>query len=403
MIKAKYVAIALGLAAVAGVIYWSTQPPVEPSAFQKQLDRHVRGREFTSWGAKRPKDQIYWSIAVDIPEPEPIEQWDTAQTQPQLMFVYSSDATAYTMNFDGTEVRQLFDRYDLDNKLAKDGTLTRSPNGRYLSFKYFGPASDDCAVYDLKDKKLVATYDNCYGRQFSLDSQYLYFMGNRGVPSQLTLATGESVELTPGVLKLDGEKYMRRNTSSIGVNEALDRLTWTIKRMNFDGLGAKVLGRDQLVYRLSDMTLLGKQDFWTPLCAQGYGRSPDYRYFVCIENRRNYIYAFEQPKVLIEEAPEADVVKLGQWYVDLEGKYVRRLRLTNEPGKYESVKYYYRVYHQDGKSTKLRGLRAYIPLTMAKQLDELDLAKVMPHILTEEEYQATYQRLLAARKKERGQ
>ena len=51
----------------------------------------------------------------------------------------------------------------------------------------------------------------------------------------------------------------------------------------------------------------------------------------------------------------------------------------------------------------LDGLRVYIPLAMAKQLDDLDLAAVMPRIPTEEEYQATYQRLLAAHNKKRGQ
>ena len=403
MIKAKYVAMVLGVAAVVGVTYWSKQRLVEPSAYQKQLDRHVEGRELSSWGAKRPKDQTSWSIAVSMPEIVPAEQWDRAHTQPQLMFKYGDKSTVYTMNFDGTEVRKLFDRYDLGDKITKTGTVTRSPNGRYVSLKYSGPASTDCAVYDLKDKKLVATYDNCYGRQFSLDSQYLYFTGNLGVPSRLILATGETVELTPEVLELNGEKYSSFNTSSIGVNEAQDRLTWTINRMNLNGLGAKVLGRDQLVYRLSDMTLLGKEEFWTPLCAQGYRRSPDYRYFVCIKDRRNYIYDFDKPTELVEQAPEAFVLKLGQWYVDWEGKYVRRLRLNDEQGKYESIRYYYRVYHSNEDSTKLWGLRAYVPLAMAKQLDDLDLSKAMPHIPTEEEYQATYQRLLAARNKKRGQ
>lgn len=402
MIKAKYVAMVLGVAAVVGVTYWSKQRLVEPSAYQKQLDDIVNMREFSRWGPGS-ETQESWTVPVVIPESAPIEQWDRVHTQPQLMFIYSSDATAYTMNLDGTEVRQLFDRYDLGDKLAKDGTLTRSPNGRYLSFKYFGPASDDCAVYDLKDKKLLATYDNCYGRQFSLDSQYLYFTGNRGVPSRLILATGETAELTQGVFELDGEKYMRRNTSALGVNESLDRLIWTIRRMDMAGIGATVLGRDQIVYRLSDMTLLGKEEVLTPLCAQGYLRSPDYRYFVCIENRRNYIYAFEQPKVLIEEAPEANVVKLGQWYVDLEGKYVRRLRLDGETAKFESMIYHYSVDEEGNDFTTLRGLRAYIPLTMAKQLDDFDLAAVMPRIPTEEEYQATYQRLLAAHNKKRGQ
>ncbi|EFP94803.1 hypothetical protein [Vibrio caribbeanicus] len=402
MIKAKYVAMVLGVAAVVGVTYWSKQRLVEPSAYQQELDDIVNMREFSRWGPGS-ETQESWTVPVVIPESAPIEQWDRVHTQPQLMFIYSSDATAYTMNLDGTEVRQLFDRYDLGDKLAKDGTLTRSPNGRYLSFKYFGPASDDCAVYDLKDKKLLATYDNCYGRQFSLDSEYLYFTGNLGVPSRLILATGETIELTPEVLELDGEKYSSFNTSSIGVNEAQDRLTWTINRMNLNGLGAKVLGRDQLIYRLSDMTLLGKEEFWTPLCAQGYRRSPDYRYFVCIEDRRNYIYDFDKPTELVEQAPEAFVLKLGQWYVDWKGKYVRRLRLDGETAKFESMIYHYSVDEEGNDFTTLRGLRAYIPLSLAKQLDDLDLAAVMPRIPTEEEYQATYQRLLAARNKKRGQ
>lgn len=402
MIKAKYVAMVLGVAAVVGVTYWSKQRLVEPSAYQKKLDRKVMRREFTSW-SQRSQTEESWDISVVIPEPVPIEQWDRVHTQPQLMFKHGDKSTVYTMNFDGTEVRKLFDRYDLGDKITKTGTVTRSPNGRYVSLKYSGPASTDCAVYDLKDKKMVATYDNCYGRQFSLDSQYLYFTGNLGVPSRLILATGETIELTPEVLELNGEKYSSFNTSSIGVNEAQDRLTWTINRMNLNGLGAKVLGRDQLIYRLSDMTLLGKEEFWTPLCAQGYRRSPDYRYFVCIEDRRNYIYGFDKPTELVEQAPEAFVLKLGQWYVDWEGKYVRRLRLDGEPGMFETMTYHYAVEEGGKDFTTLRGLRAYIPLTMAKQLDDFDLAAVMPRIPTEEEYQATYQRLLAAHNKKRGQ
>ena len=343
MIKAKYVAMVLGVAAVVGVTYWSKQRLVEPSAYQKQLDRKVNLREFTSW-SQRSRTKESWSIPVVIPDAAPIEQWDSVHTQPQLMFKYGDKSTVYTMNFDGTEVRKLFDRYDLGDKITKTGTVTRSPNGRYVSLKYSGPASDDCAVYDLKDKKMVATYDNCYSRQFSLDSQYLYFTGNLGVPSRLILATGETIELTPEVLELDGEKYSSFNTSSIGVNEAQDRLTWTINRMNLNGLGAKVLGRDQLIYRLSDMTLLGKEEFWTPLCAIGHRRSPDYRYFVCTEDRRHYLYAFEQPKVLIEAAPDKYVVKLGQWYLDSKGNHVRRLRLHGESGMFETMVYHYIVY-----------------------------------------------------------
>lgn len=36
MIKAKYVAMVLGVAAVVGVTYWSKQRLVEPSAYQKK-------------------------------------------------------------------------------------------------------------------------------------------------------------------------------------------------------------------------------------------------------------------------------------------------------------------------------------------------------------------------------
>ena len=47
--------------------------------------------------------------------------------------------------------------------------------------------------------------------------------------------------------------------------------------------------------------------------------------------------------------------------------------------------------------------RAGGPRVMAERRDDIGLAAVRPRIPTEEEYQATYQRLLAAHNKKRGQ
>ncbi len=399
--------IALGVITVAatGVGGWVQlhSQPKELTAFEKRLDLKVYLEEFTDWGSNGKKvDKVEWSIVTHFPEKAIMEQWDRVHTQPQLMFTYSKDSTLFTMNIDGTDIRKVVGREELGDRLIYPGSAERTPDGRYLKMSYFGNASTDCMVFDLKERRLLQTTDHCGYAQFSQDSKYYYFRGKAFVGvSRLELSTGKVEDLTPATLQFEkgGFTYRALHTSSFAINEALDRLTWTATRRNLDGNGYKILGHDQILYRLSDMSLIGLQDLWSPHCERGFRPGPAYRYFVCIEDKHNYAYAFSDPSTLIEEAPEGIVLQPGKWYMEAQGDYIYRIRQQGDPGKYKSMMYYYEHEDSDGSFEQYRKMTLFIPQALAKNFENMDLDALFPRIPTQADYEASIKRQIEKQNK----
>ncbi|AUI88981.1 hypothetical protein BS333_21635 (plasmid) [Vibrio azureus] len=373
--------------------------PKEPSAYQEYLDLLVKVREFYKSAQYRENKEIErWSIISNIPQEPTMEPWDRVHTQPQLMFTYSKDSTLFTMNIDGTDIRKVVGREELGDRLIYPGSAERTPDGRYLKMSYFGNASTDCMVFDLKERRLLQTTDHCGYAQFSQDSKYYYFRGKAFVGvSRLELSTGKVEDLTPATLQFEkgGVTYRALHTSSFAINEALDRLTWTATRRNLDGNGYKILSHDQILYRLSDLSLIGLQDLWSPHCERGFRPGPAYRYFVCIEGKRNYVYAFSDPSTLIEEAPEGIVLQPGKWYMEAKGDYIYRIRQQGDPGMFKIMTYSYGNQDEDGDFTRYSKLKIYIPQALAARFDNIDLDALFPPIPTQAQYDESYKRQLA--------
>ncbi|MFW7526312.1 hypothetical protein ACODM8_19550 [Vibrio ostreicida] len=386
----------LVLALAAGGAYWLSQPQVDPE-YQKRLDFIVESREFgraRAHAAKLP----HWGIVFSIPENPPVEVWNAVHQQPQVMFSYGDDNDVYTMNLNGTDARLLLSRKELGH-IPYRGFTQRSANGRYLALEYFGVVGKDCAVFDLKTREVIAKVDACFNATFSEDSQSFYYIDTRQPqPLKLDLDSRMTSPVFEGpVTTLDNVTYYPTGvTNALALDEVNDRFIWTVR------YPAKKLGefqREQLVFRLSDMSLIGKQAYLSERCETGYTRGPVAEYLMCSKGASYALYSFTNPSHKLEEAPERYVLQRGQWYAKRSGNRLLRYRQPDEQGMFDGITYYYVMFTGEGpgKYWKPINNNYYIPAAIRKDFKQYDLRPFFPPIPTQAEYDQSYQRQLRER------
>ncbi|MFW7526313.1 hypothetical protein ACODM8_19555 [Vibrio ostreicida] len=387
----------LVLALAAGGAYWLSQPQVDPE-YQKRLDFIVESREFGRARAHAPKIP-HWGIVFSIPENPPVEVWNTVLQQPQVMFSYGDDGDLYTMNLNGTDVRLLLSRKELGH-IPYGGFTQRSANGRYLALHYFGLVGQNCAVFDLKTREVVAKLSKCLSATFSQDSATFYY-SNRG-PKKINLATRERLSVFDETFKVGDETYYpRANHHGFGIDEINDRYIWMAidqapSAVNEFGIYSQLT---QFVFRLSDMSFIGKQAYLSEPCETGYTRGPVAEYLMCGDSKPYKLYSFTNPSHKLEEAPERYVLQRGQWYAKRSGNRLLRYRQPDEQGMFDGISYYYVMFTGEGPGDYWNPIKNnyYIPAAIRKDFKQYDLRPFFPPIPTQAEYDQSYQRQLRER------
>ncbi|WP_258075220.1 TolB family protein [Vibrio hyugaensis] len=328
--------IVAALLAGAGVLHWQSKPSMD-----KDYISNLRGIvQSTSYSNQR--DTISkirgWQIDIETLEGVPKEEWNAKHTQPQVMFHHGPDSTIYTMNLDGTDVRLLLHR-DEFGELPSNGRTQRSPDGRYLSFLYYY-AGNSCAVYDLKKRETVAKMGACSSATFTADSKAFYFTNLRdGNPKRLELDSRITSDVFTGPIIIDGESYEpRRDGNGFFIDEVHDRFIYKIKKMDESGNRGP---RQQLVFRFSDMSLLGKKEYLSPECLSYFTKGSQQRYLTCNQYKPYELYSLEDPQEKIEQVPERYVLQRGKWYAEVFGNRVVRLKQPGEAGMFDGLGYYY--------------------------------------------------------------
>jgi hypothetical protein len=119
------------------------------------------------------------------------------------------------------------------------------------------------------------------------------------------------------------------------------------------------------------------------------------------QHKKDYkLYAYNAPKTLIEKAPANVTIQPGKFYLSnkkVQSSYIFRYRQEGEAGKFESMRFSYKMNYTDKDYTIALGLNLFIPESMLANFEQRDLRPLFPHIPTEQEYQASYQRQLAER------
>ncbi|MDN3681093.1 hypothetical protein QWZ04_12245 [Vibrio tapetis subsp. quintayensis] len=413
----KKIRIILGMASglvIAGLTGCGEPEPEVDLVYQKRLDYIVYNHEFRDYGTKANRDDFLskppsWTLLLKIPETPIIEVWDAKHDQPQVMFTYGRDATVYTMNLNGTDVRQLLHRDEL-GELPYRGFTQRSPNGRYLALNYYASVAQSCAVYDLKMREVVAKVDSCFSATFTQDSEQFYFTESRQV-QKIDLETRKKSYVFDGPIHVGNEVfYPKRHQRGFALDEKNDRFIWTVSPKDNRG---EVIQIAQLVFKLSDMSLIGKQSYLSEDCQTGFGRNPVSNYFVCsnkgknrvkgVSHKYNDIYSFIDPSKVVEEAPyEMRVILQKQkWYAERFGHALLRFRQQDEPGMFDRLKYHYVFITADRSSGyyQLNKLNYFIPPKIAKDFANYDLRPFFPTIPTQEQYDESLQRQLKEREK----
>ncbi|MDN3628502.1 TolB family protein [Vibrio lentus] len=368
----------------AGVVHWQSKPSMD-----KDYISNLRGIvQSTSYSNQR--DTISkirgWQIDIGNLEGAPREEWNATHIQPQVMFHHGPDSTIYTMNFDGTDVRLLLHR-DEFGELPSDGRTQRSPDGRYLSFLYYY-AGNSCAVYDLKKRETVAKMGACSSATFTADSKAFYFTNLRdGNPKRLELDSRITSDVfTAGPIIIDGEIYEpRRDGNGFFIDEAHDRFIYKIKKMDKSGSRGP---KQQLVFRFSDMSLLGKKDYLATECLANFTKGAQQRYLSCNQYKPYDLFSLEDPQKKIEQVPERYVLQRGKWYAEVFGNRVVRMKQPGEGGMFDGLGYYYALKTGDGEFDydPLYWLYFYIPSDMYKNFENMDLRPFMPAIPTKAQF-----------------
>ncbi|NAW55943.1 hypothetical protein, partial [Vibrio sp. V36_P2S2PM302] len=317
----KKILISAAVAAVVvigtGTSYWYSKPKLDPEV-QKRIDIIVKGREWNPYGNGKERTPS-WKIVTKIPENVPLEKWDTVHKQPQIMFHYGRDGTVYTMNMNGTDVRQLLHRDEL-GELPYRGADLRSPNGRYLSLRYYtGLANFTCAIFDLKERKTIKKMNSCANASFSQDSQYFYYL-DAGVahrqPIKLDLTTGKASNLLPEKVTIKGTAYYpATQTQTFMINEVLNLLIWSGAKRDS---GGDIVKRVQAGFDLKTLKIVEVKSYLAPACQDGFDYNPNRDYFICGYKTReeNKVFSSSEPAFEIENAPARNVIKLNAWYFD---------------------------------------------------------------------------------------
>lgn len=370
--------------------------------YQNRLDYIVDNHEFRSFTSEARRDKFLskppsWTLLLKIPETSIIEAWDAKHDQPQVMFTYGRDATVYTMNLNGTDVRQLLHRDEL-GELPYGGFTQRSPDGRYLALEYFASVGQSCALYDLKTRDVVSKMDACFPGVFTRNSEAFYYSGfNDSQPKRIDLSTGKKSNVLSGPVNIGDDIYdPKYSTSTFTLDETNERFIWTVKpnRNKRDSID-----REQLVFKLSDMSLLGKENYLAEQCERGFVSSPDTQFMVCNDNNPYEVFSFSDPKEKLEDAPEQYVIQRSNWYAKRLGNGLLRFRQQGEPGMFDMLKYTYLLETKDSSwgYTHLNKLNYFIPPEIAKDFANYDLRPFFPTIPTQEQYDESLQRQLKER------
>ncbi|MBP3140051.1 hypothetical protein ACTFQF_22000 [Aliivibrio fischeri] len=365
--------------------------------YNRNLDFFVKGTEFRGRDINRTFPSL---IPLIIPENPVLDKWNQLYSQPQIMFHYGEDSTIYIMNMNGTDVRLLLHRDELGKLPAPTGFTQRSNTGRYLLLDYYGMAGTRCAVFDLENREIVSDVKACHGAEFSQDDRYFYYIntGSKFYPHRVDLETKVTTDVLPDEVVVDGQVfYPQGDTGSFTIDEANDRFIWSLS----SDIARKQADLPRtVVFRLSDMKLLGRQEYLPENCESGNTYHMDKRYFVC--GRDNETYLVSDPMTLVENAPYDEMIQRGKWYMDSDGSKVYRYKQPGENGMFDKIKYNYRIMLKGSKDYadyKLPGkFSAYLPPNLADDFDNMDLGVFFPAIPTQTQYQEAYQRVLKERK-----
>ncbi|MFM2614592.1 TolB family protein [Vibrio campbellii] len=375
--------IIAALLAGASVVHWQSKPQMDKN-YKTNLSYIIENLSFGKHTGEIAKIRG-WRIVIDPLEGAPLEEWNATHTQPQVMFHHGPDSTIYTMNLDGTDVRLLLHRDEL-GELPSDGRTQRSPDGRYLSFLYYY-AGNSCLVYDLKERETIAKMGACSSATFTADSKAFYFTNLRdGNPKRLELESRTTSDVFTGPIILDGESYEpRRDGNGFFIDEAHDRFIYKIKKMDESGNRGP---KQQLVFRFSDMSLLGKKDYLAPECLTYFTKGAQQKYLTCNQYKPYDLYSLEDPHKKIEQAPEGYVLQRGKWYADAYGNRVVRLKQPGEVGMFDGLNYNYALKTGGGEFDydRLYRLYLYIPSEMYKNFESMDLRPFMPAIPTKAQF-----------------
>ena len=217
-------------------------------------------------------------------------------------------------------------------------------------------------------------------------------------PHRMDLGTKVTTDVLPNEIEVDGEVfYPEGDSGSFFVDAANDRFVWSL---------SSDIARKQpdlprtVVFRLSDMKLLGRQEYLPENCEGGNTYHMDKRYFVC--GRDYATYRMSEPMTLVENAPYDEMIQRGKWYMDSDGRDVYRYKQPGESGMFDKVKYIYKIKpkgSEDYADYKLPGkFSAYLPPNLVNDFENMDLGVFFPAIPTQAQYQESYQRQLKARK-----
>ncbi|AYO23262.1 hypothetical protein D0856_25700 [Vibrio owensii] len=375
------------LLAGTGVLHWQSKPSMD-----KNYISNLRGLvQSTSYSNQR--DTISkirgWQIDIETLEGVPKEEWNAKHIQPQVMFNYGPDSTIYTMNLDGTDVRLLIHRDELGELPAGGNDIKRSPDGRYLAFRYYGyGAWANCAVYDLKKRETIVKAELCTSATFTQDSKEFYFTDSDSRnPQRLELESRNRSDVFQSTIRVDKETFNPlRDGYGFFIDQFNDRFIYKVRKI--DEAGKR--GPDQqLVFRFSDMSLLGKKEYLAPECLNHFTKGALQKYLACNRREPYDLYSLEKPQKKIEQVPERYVFQRGKWYARANGNKIVRLKQPGEAGMYGGLGYYYALKTGDGEFDydRLHRLSFFIPSHMYADFESMDLRPFMPPIPTKEQFE----------------
>ncbi|WP_104040136.1 TolB family protein [Vibrio hyugaensis] len=376
--------IIAALLAGAGVLHWQSKPSMD-----KDYISNLRGIvQSTSYSNQR--DTISkirgWQIDIGNLEGAPKEEWNATHIQPQVMFNYGPDSTIYTMNLDGTNVRLLLHRNEFGELPAGGNDIKRSPDGRYLAFRYYG-AGVNCAVYDLKKRETIVKAELCTSATFTQDSKEFYFIDSDSRnPQRLELESRNRSDVFRSTIRVDKETFNPlRDGYAFFIDQVNDRFIYKVRKIDDSGNR----GPDQqLVFRFSDMSLLGKKEYLAPECLTRFTKGALQKYLACNKREPYDLYSLEDPQKKIEQVPERYVLQRGKWYADAYGNRVVRLKQPGEVGMFDGLSYNYALKIGSGEFDykKLNRINFYIPADICEDFENMDLRPFMPPIPTKAQF-----------------
>ncbi|UTZ24994.1 TolB family protein [Vibrio campbellii] len=378
--------IVAALLAGAGFLHWQSKPQMDET-YKRNLGYTVTSTLFSKQRESLSKIRG-WQIDIETLEGAPKEEWNATHTQPQVMFNYGPDSTIYTMNLDGTDVRLLLHRDEFGELPAGGNDIQRSPDGRYLAFRYYGyGAWANCAVYDLKKRETIVKAEFCTSATFTQDSKEFYFIDSDSRnPQRLELESRSRSDVFQSAIHVDKETFNPlRDGYAFFIDQVNDRFIYKVRKID----DADNRGPDQqLVFRFSDMSLLGKKEYLAPECLTRFTKGALQKYLSCNRREPYDLYSLEDPQKKIEKVPERYVLQRGKWYARANGNRVVRLKQPGEVGMFDGLSYNYALKTGEGEFDydRLHRLSFFIPSNMYADFESMDLRPFMPAIPTKAQF-----------------